>query len=182
MNRRVLGMLLLAGLGGCGASSQARATETTPTETTPSSNGNGHGAAPVSVTSAGDSAVAPTVGSIGPILAGIHRISPQETTITRAALDQILGELDTSLGATRGLAETRQGREIGFHLVGVEPGAVMSALGFEEDDVVVSVGGYEMTTPDRVLEAYTLLRSATLIPIEVERRGTRQPLTIRVVP
>jgi general secretion pathway protein C len=46
----------------------------------------------------------------------------------------------------------------------------------QNGDTVQSINGYDMTSPDAALEAYTKLRKADHLTVGVERRGQKMTL------
>lgn len=106
-------------------------------------------------------------------LAGkIAKTGPNEFRIDRGAVDRIL-EAQAELMKTPLAPEKEGDRVVGFRLVRIRPGSVLAALGLETGDRLVSLNGIEVTSPERMLEAYAKLRSGTLdrLTIHVVRNG-----------
>ncbi|HQY63988.1 MAG: hypothetical protein IPF92_06480 [Myxococcales bacterium] len=83
-------------------------------------------------------------------------------------LDQ---EASAPLRPTRALPESRFGQIVGLRLVRAPRGESLQRLGFEPGDVVETLNGYDLATPDHALEAYARLRTADRFVAVVERRG-----------
>jgi hypothetical protein len=83
-------------------------------------------------------------------------------------LDQ---EASAPLRPVRAVPESRFGAIVGIRLLRAPAGGSLQRLGFEAGDVLETVNGYELASPDRALEAYAKLRSADRYVAVVERRG-----------
>lgn len=83
-------------------------------------------------------------------------------------LDQ---EGSAPLRPLRAVPESRFGEVVGVRLLRAPPGGSLQRLGFEAGDVLQTVNGYELASPDRALEAYAKLRSTDRYVAVVERRG-----------
>lgn len=66
-------------------------------------------------------------------------------------------------------ATTENGRPAGFTIYAVRPGNLFARLGFQNGDHLYSVNGMSFATPDRALQAYSQLRSATRFTVEFSR-------------
>ncbi len=62
-------------------------------------------------------------------------------------------------------------------VTGIEPGSVLAQIGIENGDRLESVNGYEMSDPQRMLEAYARLRTADRLVLRVSRGG--KPAEVR---
>ena len=102
----------------------------------------------------------------------IAKTGPNEFQIDRGAVDRIL-EAQAELMKTPVIPEREGDRVVGFRLVRIRPGSVLSALGLESGDRLVSLNGIEVTSAERMLEAYARLRTGTIdrLTINVVRNG-----------
>jgi general secretion pathway protein C len=60
---------------------------------------------------------------------------------------------------------------IGIRLVGVRPDSVLGALGLEPGDVLRSVNGFELTSPERMFDAYARLSTAPRLHLAITHSG-----------
>ena len=74
-----------------------------------------------------------------------------------------------------------EGKSDGFRIFGIRKGSAMDLLGFQNGDMLVSVMGLPMTSPDQALEAYAKARNASVIPVVVRRGGTDMTLEYWIV-
>lgn len=68
------------------------------------------------------------------------------------------------------------GHVTGFRIVSLVPESVVSKVGFQNDDVLLSVDGEPLTEPEQMLKLYTRLNDLKIGPLVVEilRAGERQ--------
>ena len=74
----------------------------------------------------------------------------------------------------------RDGKAAGFRLNGVRAGSMFSTLGIRNGDVIQSVNGQAMDSPQRAMELYQGLRTAGTIEMVVERGGRQQTITYNI--
>ena len=129
-------------------------------------------AAPPVVVAPPASAVASGGGLDATIRSGIQKRSATAYDIDRATVDKIL-ENQADLMRTVRIAPGRDG---GIQLLGSRPDTLLGGLGMESGDRLQTINGFDMSNPEKALEAYARLRTADALAIQVIRRG--QPLTL----
>ncbi len=107
---------------------------------------------------------APLADGIRPVGRGVYVVS------RRAIVDALNGPAAT-MRRTTIFPETRDGRVVGVRVLGIRPGDMLDGLGFENGDVLRSVNGFDVASPDQCLEAYTRLRRDDRFEVSFERRG-----------
>lgn len=127
-------------------------------------------------------AVAPDPTTPWPALAGITWTDPTHARVEQRLVDRVLAEPSSIARGARVIPSVTDGRPSGFKLYAVRPDSLYAALGLRSGDTVVAVNGLPVTNPDTALEAYTRVRAADHLDVELRRRG--QPLTLhyRLVP
>ena len=75
--------------------------------------------------------------------------------------------------AARIVPETRDGKSIGFRLFSIKPDGPFGKIGLQNGDVISAINGLEMTSPDKALEVYTKLKSASHLSVGLERNGQK---------
>lgn len=110
------------------------------------------------------------------ISAGIERSGNNEYAIRRAAIDRILERQADFMRNTRIMPVEEGGRVTGVQLFGVAPTNLLGRLGMQNGDVLRTINGLDISAPDRALEAYTRLRTADRISVQLTRNG--QPVNI----
>jgi general secretion pathway protein C len=59
----------------------------------------------------------------------------------------------------------------GIRLFGIKPGTLLDAIGLENGDRLQTINGFEMSSPEKMLEAYARLRTQDRLVVQVIRRG-----------
>ncbi len=115
-----------------------------------------------------------------PSLDGISEIEPGVFRIERKTLDQVLADPSTMARGARIVPSIKNGKPHGFKLYAIRPSSIYAALGLHNGDTILAANGFVLDTPDKALEAYTQLRSAKTIVVELERRGKPMKLEYRI--
>ncbi len=110
---------------------------------------------------------------------GIVCKTPGHCVIDRKLFDRMLGDTAMLATAARIVPSFHDGKPEGFKLFGVRPTSLYVRLGFENGDLVQTMNGVEMTSPEKALELYTKIRTAPELAVRIVRRG--QPLTLTYV-
>jgi general secretion pathway protein C len=142
-----------------------------------------HGEKKVAAAAPVPSAAAPTEtrkgrGSKVPadMAAKIHKVSETQFDIERSLVDQVLENQGELMKSARIVPEKEGDKVVGIRLFGVRPDSLLGTLGLENGDRLQSINGFEMSDPQKALEAYARLRSADKLSVTVNRRG--KPMTI----
>jgi general secretion pathway protein C len=72
------------------------------------------------------------------------------------------------------------GQPRGFQLAGIRSGSLFSRIGIRNGDVLTSVNGTNVDSPQRALELYEQMMTQSQVSVTVERRGRPQTLTYNV--
>jgi len=106
----------------------------------------------------------------------IHKVSETQFDVERTVVDQILENQAEFMRSARIVPEKEGDKIVGIRLFGVRPESLLGTLGLENGDRLQSINGFEMSDPQKALEAYARLRSADKLQVSVNRRG--KPMTI----
>jgi general secretion pathway protein C len=79
----------------------------------------------------------------------------------------------------RVVPELENGSVVGVRLFGIKKDGWLGLLGLENGDRIDKVNGFELGSPERALQAYARLRTASHLRVELVRRG--RPMTIDYV-
>ena len=95
----------------------------------------------------------------------VRRISPTHVSVGRDVIDVVrragrghFRAVTNGAGGIRGIA-----------IYDLEPGSCLEVLGFQEDDVIVNVNGFDFTSPDAYREMYESIDSGTGADVRFER-------------
>jgi len=85
------------------------------------------------------------------------------------------------LRSLRVVPEQQDGKLVGLRLFGIRPGSLLSMLGLQNGDRLESINGFDITNPEKALEAYARLRTATRLSVRVVRLGRPLQIDLNIV-
>jgi len=103
----------------------------------------------------------------------IKKTSENSYSINRSELNKLTSDF-------AGLA--RQARivpvkgEDGFKIYSIKRNSLYKKIGIKNGDIIKSINGIPLTSPDKAMEAYSRLRNANNISLELKRRGQRKSI------
>jgi general secretion pathway protein C len=111
---------------------------------------------------------------------GIVRTGADTFALDRSARDALIdgaGDLIRSVA----VRPEKQGDDvIGLRIAMLKPGTPLEALGVRAGDVLLSLDGTPLTSPDRMLEAYARVRTEERIRLVIQRDGRPLQLDYQV--
>jgi general secretion pathway protein C len=120
-------------------------------------------------------------GSLDPAIAkGIVKVSANEFNVDRGVVDKILENQADLMRQARIVPEQENGKMVGIRLFGVRQDTLLGVLGMENGDRLQTINGFDMTSPEKALEAYARLRTADHLTIQINRRGANQNLDYNI--
>jgi general secretion pathway protein C len=72
------------------------------------------------------------------------------------------------------------GKEGGFILSEVKPGGIYHSLGLQDGDVLLRINEYDISNPERALQAFTALKGLERVQIDLMRRGSKMTMTYQI--
>ncbi len=99
-----------------------------------------------------------------------------KVTLSRAELDATLTDSSAMASSARVTPAFVNGSVTGFRLNHLRPGSLLVHAGLCDGDVVNSVNGRSLASPDKALEVYSTIRERSRIELLVTREG--KPLTL----
>jgi general secretion pathway protein C len=122
-------------------------------------------------------AAAPAAPSTDPLAAelqkGIKKTGENNYEVQRGTVDSLLNNMSALSRAARIVPELKDGRAAGFRLFSVRPDGPFALIGLQNNDVISSINGLEMNSPDQALMVYTKLKSASHLSVGLERNGQK---------
>jgi general secretion pathway protein C len=106
----------------------------------------------------------------------IKKISETEFHVDRSVVDKILENQAELMRSARIVPEQQAGKVVGIRMFGIRPDTLLGTLGFQNGDRLETINGFNMSSPEKALEAYARLRTAPNLNVKVNRRG--KPLSI----
>ncbi len=112
--------------------------------------------------------------------ANIKRVSDTEFSVTRDLVDKVLQNQAALMRSARIVPHEVDGKVVGVKLYGIRRNSLLGQLGLQNGDLMRTINGYDMTSPDRALEAYSKLRSADTLTVALQRRGANVNVSYRI--
>jgi len=110
------------------------------------------------------------------IESGITRVSDTRFTVARSLVDRLLENQAELMRTARIIPHQEGGRTVGVKLYGIRRNSLLGRLGLQNGDMLRTINGFDMTSPDSALEAYARLRGSDNLSVSIVRRG--QPQTV----
>jgi len=110
------------------------------------------------------------------IASRIKKVSDTEYDVDRGAIDLVMRNQMLLMQSIRIVPEHKDGKVVGIRLFGIRPDTLLGVLGFSNGDRLESINGVEMASPEKMLQAYARLPTASSLTVKINRRG--QPTTI----
>jgi len=102
---------------------------------------------------------------------GITKISETKFRIQRSLVDKALANQGSLMRTARVIPHEEDGRVVGVKLYGIRRNSLLGRLGVRNGDMLRTINGFDMTSPDTALEAYSRLRSADKLTLAVKRQN-----------
>lgn len=119
--------------------------------------------------------------SLDPAIASkIHKVSDTEYNIDRSVVDQILENQAELMKSARIVPEQKDGKVVGVRMFGIRPDTLLGALGLQNGDRLETLNGFNMASPEKALEAYARLRTASALNVKVNRRGAPVSIDLHI--
>ncbi len=101
----------------------------------------------------------------------VTAVSETKYTVQRTFVDKILQNQGEIMRSARIVPHEENGSVVGVKLYGIRRNSLLGKLGLQNGDLLRTINGFDMASPDSALEAYSRLRSANNLSVAVVRRG-----------
>jgi general secretion pathway protein C len=107
-------------------------------------------------------------------------IEVETVAIEQETLQNSMSDLNTLMTQVRVRPYFRQGRPEGLIVSQIQPDSIFEKMGFMNGDIIASVNGKQMSTPEEAFQLYNSLQSGAEVSIEITRRGQKRMLTYQI--
>ena len=109
------------------------------------------------------------------LLRGIEKRGERDFAVDRGVLARVLDDPSELMKLGQTLPVMINGKMVGVQLKGIRPGSLLFAVGLSDGDTLEKVNGYELTSAEKIFEAYAHLREMPHLTMQVTRGG--KPMT-----
>jgi general secretion pathway protein C len=102
---------------------------------------------------------------------GITRVSDTEYQVDRSLVTSLMSNQAELMRMARVIPHEENGQVVGVKLYGIRRSSLLGRLGIRNGDMLRSINGYDMTSPDTALQAYAQLPSTNEVTVNLQRRG-----------
>jgi general secretion pathway protein C len=114
------------------------------------------------------------------IASKIQKVSETEFNVERSVVDTILENQAELMRSARIVPEKEGDKVVGIRLFGVRADSLLGTLGLENGDRLQTINGFDMSSPEKALEAYARLRTADHLTVTVNRRGKNMNIDFNI--
>lgn len=111
---------------------------------------------------------------------GIDKVNETNYNLSRSMLNKVLDNAGKLIGIAAVSPKMEDGQSVGMEIRGVRPDTLLTKLGIQNGDILESVNGQSLSSPDAALGAYSTLRTADKFTLSVRREGRAMMLTYRM--
>ncbi|RJS16831.1 general secretion pathway protein GspC [Corallococcus sp. H22C18031201] len=102
---------------------------------------------------------------------GIRALSENAYEIPRQELSDALGHLNELAVEARLMPAFQDGQAVGFKVSAIRPDSFYTRLGLQNGDVLRRINGFDLNSPEKLLELYAKLRDSPHLELDVVRGG-----------
>ena len=109
-----------------------------------------------------------------------RRIGSGSYVVDQARLQQAIANPGQMMTDARLKPNVADGKQDGFVLSEVKPGGIYQSLGLQDGDVLLRINDYDISNPERALQAFTALRGLDRVQIDLIRSGSKMTMTYQI--
>lgn len=107
-------------------------------------------------------------------------IEVETVAIAQEVLQSSMSNLNELMTQVRIRPYFRQGRPEGLIVSQIQADSIFEKMGFMNGDIIASVNGKQMSSPEEAFQLYNSLQSGEDVSIEITRRGQKRMLTYQI--
>jgi general secretion pathway protein C len=135
---------------------------------------------PVAVAVAEPNAASPEASALDKDIEKGVRCNGSNCEVDKSLIDKVLANTTALATSARFVPSSKDGKPNGFKVYAIRPGSVFAKIGMQNADLIKGINGLDMSTPDKAFEAYTKLKSASHLTVQLERRGDNITLDYQI--
>lgn len=120
----------------------------------------------------------PGGGPFSPLFA--RRIGSGTYVVDQTRLQQAIANPGQMMTDARLRPNITDGKEEGYVLSEVKPGGIYQSLGLQDGDVLLRINDYDISNPERALQAFTALKGLERVQVDLIRSGSKMTMTYQI--
>src|SRR5262249_4993842 len=113
---------------------------------------------------------------------GVRKVGPTSYEIDQNEYDKALANIGRLMTEARAVPELDgQGNYLGFKIVYLKEGSLFEKIGIERMDILTRINGYELNSPEKALQLFGKLKTASQFTIDLKRGDRSVTLDYSVV-
>ncbi len=100
--------------------------------------------------------------------------------VDQRRVQQAIEKPDQIMTDARFVPNLVDGRQQGFILREVKPGGIYQSLGLQNEDILLKINEYDISTPDTALQAFIALRGLDRADLDIVRNGSKMTMTYQI--
>ena len=109
-----------------------------------------------------------------------RKIGSGAYVVDQARLQQTISNPGQMMTDARLRPNVSGGKEEGFVLSEVKPGGIYDSLGLQNGDVLLKINEYDVSNPEKALQAFTALKGMERVQIDLIRSGSKMTMTYQI--
>jgi len=109
-----------------------------------------------------------------------QKIGRATYVVDQARLQQAIANPGQMMTDARLKPNIINGKEEGFVLSEVKAGGIYQSLGLQDGDVLLRINDYDISNPEKALQAFTALKGMERVQVDLMRGGSRLTMTYQV--
>ena len=116
----------------------------------------------------------------GPVSAFGRKTGATTYQVDQRRVQQAIEKPDQIMTDARFIPHVVDGRQQGFILRELKPGGIYQSLGLQNEDVLLRINEYGISTPDTALQAFIALRGLDRADLDIVRNGSKMTMTYQI--
>lgn len=112
--------------------------------------------------------------------ADVRMTAPNRYEIDKRQFDQQISNIGPLLTQARVVPNLMEGKISGYRIFSIVPDSLYSKIGLRDGDIIQSVNGMELSTPESALQLFQKLKNENRFQIDLVRDGAKQSLSYSV--
>jgi len=116
----------------------------------------------------------------GPASAFGRKTGATTYQVDQRRVQQAIEKPDQVMTDARFIPNVVEGRQQGFILRELKPGGIYQSLGLQNEDILLRINEYDISTPDKALQAFIALRGLDRADLDIVRNGSKMTMSYQI--